>query len=107
MADPDPVADPDLSGSDPDLSGSVPAARPFFGRVTSFDARRGLGTVTDTEGSVFEFHATAIVDGSRRIDPGTEVSFVVAQGHRGRYQARALTAVGSPVMGSTSHHLPA
>ena len=100
MADPDPVADLDPSGS-------VPTARPFFGRVTSFDPRRGLGAVTDTEGSVFEFHATAIVDGSRRIDPGTEVNFVVFPGHRGRYEARELTAVGLPVMGSTSHHLPA
>jgi cold shock CspA family protein len=107
MADPDPVADPALSGYVPNLPGSVPAARPVFGRVTSFDARRGLGTVTDTEGSVFEFHATAIEDGSRRIDPGTEVGFVVAPGRRGRYEARALTAVGSPVMGATSHHFPA
>ena len=80
--------------------GSVPSAGPFLGRVTSFDARRGLGTVTDIEGSVFEFHATAIEDGSRRIDPGTEVSFVVAPGHRGRYEARALTAVGTPALGT-------
>jgi cold shock CspA family protein len=100
MAAPDPVADHDRPGP-------VPPDRPFLGRVTSFDARRGLGTVTDTEGSVFGFHATAIMDGSRHIDPGTAVSFVVAPGHRGSYEARALTAVGSPVLGSTSHHFPA
>lgn len=91
----DPIADPEGSGS-------VPSTGPFLGRVTSFDAQRGLGTVTDTKGSAFAFHATAIGDGSRRIDLGTDVSFVVAAGHCGRYEARALTVVGS-----ISHHLPA
>ena len=33
------------------LAGPVPSDRPFFGRVTSFDARRGLGSVTDSEGA--------------------------------------------------------
>ena len=77
-------------------AGPVPAARPFLGRVTSFDARRGLGTVTDLEGADFDFHATAIADGSRAVDVGTEVTFVVTPGHRGRYEARALTPVGPP-----------
>jgi cold shock CspA family protein len=72
-------------------SGPVPPHRPFLGRVTSFDARRGLGTVTDVDGDSYDFHATAIGDGSRRIDPGTDVSFVVRPGHRGRYEAGALT----------------
>jgi cold shock CspA family protein len=62
------------------------------GRITAFDARRGWGTVTDPEGTEFEFHATAIADGSRLIDPGTEVRFAVAAGHRGRYEARGLSA---------------
>jgi cold shock protein len=69
-----------------------------FGRVTSFDARRGWGTVTDADGVAFEFHATAIADGSRRIDPGAEVSFTVRAGHRGRYEASGL---------SVTHHSPA
>jgi len=59
--------------------------------VTSYDPRRGLGTVTDVDGVVYDFHATAIGDGSRQIDPGTEVSFVVRPGRRGRYEAAALT----------------
>jgi cold shock CspA family protein len=71
--------------------------------VTSFDPRRGWGTVTDPEGAEFEFHATAIVDGSRRIEPGTSVVFDVVPGHRGRYEARGLTALS----GSASHHEPA
>jgi cold shock CspA family protein len=52
--------------------------------------------VTDTQGAAFDFHATAIADGSRRIAVGTEVSFVVTPGHRGRYEARGLTRVGPP-----------
>ena len=88
--------------------------------MTSFDARRGWGTVTDTEGAELEFHATAIVDGSRRIDPGTRVVFDVTPGHRGRYEARGLTVLsgssglsGSPGLSgssgsaSASHHEPA
>ena len=39
-----------------------------LGRVTSFDATRGLGSVTDDTGEVHAFHATAIADGTRRID---------------------------------------
>jgi cold shock CspA family protein len=61
--------------------------------VTSFDAPRGWGTVTATDGSEFEFHATAIVDGSRRVEPGTRVVFDIVPGHRGRYEARGLTTV--------------
>lgn len=69
--------------------------RPSLGRVTSFDATRGWGTVTDSEGTAFDFHATAIVDGSRHIDPGTRVSFTVFPGHQGRYEARGLIVVGA------------
>jgi cold shock CspA family protein len=69
-----------------------------LGRVTSFDARRGLGAVADADGTEFEFHATAIVDGSRRIEPGTEVAFSLVPGHRGRYEARGLSEI---------HHRPA
>jgi cold shock CspA family protein len=72
----------------------IPLAPLSVGHVTAFDARRGWGTVTDTEGTAFAFHATAIADGTRRIALGTEVSFVVAPGHRGRYEARGLTEVG-------------
>jgi cold shock CspA family protein len=58
--------------------------------VTSFDPSRGLGVVADDAGDVLDFHATAIADGSRTIDVGTAVSFSVAPGHRGRYEARSL-----------------
>jgi cold shock CspA family protein len=76
--------------------------------VTSFDARRGWGTVTDSEGAEFEFHATAVVDGSRRIDPGASVGFAVVPGHRGRYEAREVAVLSGPTGdGSSSHHEPA
>ena len=79
--------------------------------MTTFDARRGWGTVTDSAGAEFEFHATAIVDGSRRIDPGTNVGFAIVPGHRGRYEARELTVLSGPAgpsgEGSASHHEPA
>jgi cold shock CspA family protein len=75
------------------VAGPAVAAGPFFGRVTAFDATRGLGTVTVDDGAAYDFHATAIADGSRRIEVGTTVSFTLAPGHRGAYEARALTTV--------------
>ena len=72
---------------------AVPLIPLHRGHITAFDARRGWGKVTDSSGSEFEFHATAIADGSRLIDVGTEVAFLVSPRHRGRYEARALTAL--------------
>jgi cold shock CspA family protein len=65
----------------------------LIGTVTAFDPARGLGTVTDADGHDYEFHATAIVDGSRRIEPGTAVTFVLRPGHQGRYEAGAVTVL--------------
>ena len=64
-----------------------------LGQVTAFDARRGLGTVTDSLGETFDFHATAIADGSRRIDEGAAVAFTISPGHRGRFEARSLVVL--------------
>ena len=76
------------------MAGPIPAAGPHLGRVASFDARRGLGTVEDDDGGAgFGFHATAIADGTRRIDAGTAVAFTIAPGHRGRYEARVLVTL--------------
>ncbi len=75
------------------MAGAVPAAGPHHGRVASFDPVRGLGAVADDDGSSYGFHATAIADGSRRIDVGTAVVFTVTPGHRGLYEARSLSAV--------------
>ncbi len=77
------------------MAGPVPAAGPHHGRVATFDATRGLGTVDDDDGTAYGFHATAIADGSRRIEVGTAVVFTVSPGHRGRYEARSLVPVSS------------
>lgn len=74
----------------------VPSTGPHHGRVASFDPARGLGVVAEDAGDVLDFHATAIADGSRSIDVGTEVSFSVAPGHRGRYEARSLVPLPAP-----------
>ena len=63
---------------------------PRTGTVTSFAEDRGLGTVTDDEGSTFDFHCTALSDGSRAVEVGRPVVFVVRAGHRGRLEAREL-----------------
>jgi hypothetical protein len=53
-----------------------------------------LGTVVDATGASFGFHATAIADGSRQIDPGAAVAFTVSPGHGGRYEVRSLVPAG-------------
>jgi cold shock CspA family protein len=69
----------------------LPAPGSHVGTVDTFDQRRGLGTVTDrADGSTFPFHATAIASGSRQIQVGTEVRFVVQPAHLGRYEARRI-----------------
>lgn len=75
------------------MAGPVGTTGPHLGRVASFDAKRGLGTVADDNGSVHSFHATAIADGSRRIDVGARVSYSLSPGHGGRREARTLVAL--------------
>jgi CspA family cold shock protein len=84
------------------VAGPIPSAGAHHGRVASFDPARGLGEVVDDDGTPFPFHATAVADGSRTIAVGTAVSFVVAPGHRGRYEARSLAPAGP-----RSHQRPA
>ena len=60
------------------------------GRVATYDEHRGTGEVEMPQGQRLFFHCTSIADGSRTIEPGTAVSFVVAPGHLGRWEARDL-----------------
>jgi CspA family cold shock protein len=64
-----------------------------LGTVTAFEEGRGRGVVTTEDGQSFEFHATRIADGSRRIAVGTAVAFVTVPAHRGRYEASEITRV--------------
>ncbi len=57
------------------------------GTVVEFDEHVGTGTVRAGDGRQLAFHCTGIVDGSRRIDVGTNVVFSVVAGHHGRWEA--------------------
>jgi cold shock CspA family protein len=65
------------------------------GTVSSFDAD-GWGVVEAAEGGSHPFHCTAIVDGTRSIDPGAPVVFVLVPGRQGRWEATALTPATAP-----------
>jgi cold shock CspA family protein len=62
--------------------------------VQSYDRARGLGVVVEAGGAEYAFHATAIADGSRVIEADTVVTFLVAPGHLGRYEARSVAPAG-------------
>lgn len=70
------------------------------GTVVDFDEHRGYGTVRAAEGRELFFHCTAIADGSRRIDVGAAVVFVVAPGHLGRWEAAVVEALRPPLSGT-------
>jgi cold shock CspA family protein len=64
------------------------------GVVASFDDPRGIGVVRRDDGSEYPFHCTAIGDGTRTITVGAAVSFSVAPGRMGRWEAISITSVG-------------
>ena len=88
------------------MGGPVGVAGPHLGRVASFDPTRGLGTVVDDDGSSYDFHATAIADGSRRIDAGTRwpstssPATVATIEARRILTCRPLRAIGACVQGT-------
>lgn len=57
------------------------------GVITSFDDPRGIGTVRADAGDEVFFHCTAIADGTRTIEEGTRVAFLVVPGRAGRWEA--------------------
>ena len=58
----------------------------MLGTVTAFDVDRGLGEILGDDAVVYPFHCTEIADGSRRIEEGAAVRFVVLA-KLGRYEA--------------------
>ena len=48
------------------------------GIVTAFDEARGLGTITSSTGTRWPFHCVSLLDGSRTVEVGREVTFSVA-----------------------------
>lgn len=59
------------------------------GVVSTFDERVGLGTVVGVDGTEYVFHCIEIADGSRTIEPGTDVGFDVLA-KLGRWEASNL-----------------
>ena len=62
-----------------------------FGTVADFDASTGWGVIWVEGGSEFPFHCTAIADGTRTIETGIAVTFQLAPGHRGQWEAAGVT----------------
>ncbi len=69
-------------------------ARVLLGVVGSYDERRGLGLL-EHDGRQHPFHCTAISDGSRRIEAGAAVSFVLGPSHGGRHEAVSVTKLAA------------
>ena len=63
------------------------------GRVGDFDVRRGLGEIAVANGERYAFHAASIADGTRRIAIDEAVTFVVAAGPAGRWEATEIAEV--------------
>lgn len=66
-------------------------SRIISGTVRRFDTDTGLGEVVDVLGAVWPFHCTAIADGTRHIETGTSVWFVVRPGWGGTWEATGIT----------------
>jgi len=68
------------------------AARPRAseGVVVAWDVEVGLGVVRAEDGVEVPFHCTQIADGSRDISLGAAVSFRLAAGRGGRWEAVAV-----------------
>lgn len=58
--------------------------------VVAFDEHVGLGQLRTDDGAAHGFHCVAIADGSRSIEVGTVVSFELAAGLHGRWEAVAV-----------------
>ena len=60
------------------------------GTVVDFDEDAGFGHIATEDGGRLFFHCAQIADGTRTIRVGEAVSFEVAAGHRGQWEAHAV-----------------
>jgi cold shock CspA family protein len=81
------------SGAPPGLPGPSAGAEPS-GRVATFDAEVGLGSIEADDGRLYPFHCVAVADGTRRIEPGSRVRFRVTPGPPGRWEAADIRPEG-------------
>ncbi|GAB2975185.1 cold-shock protein [Nocardioides montaniterrae] len=65
------------------------------GKVKWYDAEKGFGFLSQTEGPDVYVHAEALPDGVTNLKPGTRVEFGIAQGRRGE-QALQVTVLDAP-----------
>ncbi len=63
---------------------------PAAGTVTEYDSPAGLGVITGEDGSTYPFHCTQIADGTREIQVGRSVTFTIAAGHLGMFEATEI-----------------
>ena len=71
------------------------AAGPILGRVVAFDPQRGTGLIRGDDGTERSFHATRLTDGTRSVEVGTDVAFVVGPGPRpGSWEAVEVVKTG-------------
>jgi cold shock CspA family protein len=61
------------------------------GTVTAYDSAAGLGVITAEDGAKLSFHCTQIADGTREIEVGRSVTFTIAAGHQGRFEATDIS----------------
>ncbi len=59
--------------------------------MVEFDEHKGYGWVEADDGRRLFLHCTAIADGSRTVTVGVRVTFDVAPGHLGRWEARGVS----------------
>ena len=71
-----------------DHTGSVDGTT---GVVETWDDPRGVGAIRADDGRLLDLQCTHLADGSRTTAAGTRVTFAVAPGHHGRWQAVAVT----------------
>ncbi|HEX9682376.1 MAG TPA: hypothetical protein VGA13_04795 [Acidimicrobiales bacterium] len=62
------------------------------GVIVGFDPDRGIGEVAGSYGGRHPFHCTAIADGSRSIEAGTEVVFTLEPGRMGEWEATDISS---------------
>lgn len=63
------------------------------GAVTEWDDHGGYGTITADDGAEHFFHCTQLVDGTRQTSVGERVSFDVAAGRLGRWEAVNISKI--------------
>jgi cold shock CspA family protein len=61
----------------------------MLGSVQAFDEQRGLGVI-EADGVEYPFHCTALLDGTRTVEIGTDVEFEVRPGGSGRWEATQI-----------------